>query len=119
MKAGDLVVVDGYFGIVKDIEERTVMLGNGLTQIVDEDEWATLRPVAMKPGAASPANFFEFLLISQQEPIFNYRRMLLWYIDHVGQCEGVSFLGDRYKPNDLTDDEWAELQELDQESQKC
>lgn len=67
MKAGDLTVVDGYFGIVRDPEERTVMLGNGLTQIVEIDEWNSMRAVPMKPGAKCPANFQELLPISPQE----------------------------------------------------
>jgi hypothetical protein len=113
LKAGDLTVTDdGYYGIVKDPKERTIMLANGLTQIVDEEEWSELRPLPLQEGAESPANFFEFLLISQQETIFNYRRMLSWYIDHVGQCEGVTFLADRFKPKELTDQEWEELQEM-------
>lgn len=113
LKAGDLTVTDdGYYGIVKDPKERTIMLGNGLTQIVDEPEWEELRPFPLREGAEAPANFLEFLLIFQQE--FNYRRMLSWYIDHVGQMEGINFLSDRYKPKEISDEEWKELQRLAQ-----
>ena len=127
MKAGDLTITDdGYYGIVKDPVERTIMLSNGLTQIVEEEEWSKLRPLPLKDpehwqheSGEVPANFFEFLLISRQETIFNYRNMLMWYMNHVGDCEGVSFLSDRYKPqNGLTDEEWAELQELDRQAQQ-
>lgn len=113
LKAGDLTITDdGYYGIVKSPEERTIMLANGLTQIVSEEEWEELRPLPLREGAESPANFLEFLLISQRETAYNYRRMLVWYIDHVGQCEGVDFLADRYKSEDISAEEWEELQRL-------
>lgn len=110
LKAGDLTITDdGYYGVVKDPKEHTIMLGNGLTQVVDEEEWEELRPLPLREGADSPANFFEF---SQQEPAFNYRRLLLAYIDHVGNCEGITFLSDRHKPKEISDEEWKELQRL-------
>lgn len=121
LKVGDLTVTDGYYGIVKDPKERTIMLSNGLTHVADKEEWAELSPLPLRIGGQplkAPANFYEFLLVSHQETpeIFNYRRMLIWYIDHVGQCEGVSFLSDDYKPKEISDKEWVELQELDKQA---
>jgi len=45
----------------------------------------------------------------------NYRELLKKYIGHVAGCEGVSFIGSRYMPNEFTDEEWEELQRLDEE----
>ena len=45
---------------------------------------------------------------------FDYRLLLLKYIQHVGEAEGVSFLGDFHAGNPLfTKKEWDMLQELD------
>jgi hypothetical protein len=47
----------------------------------------------------------------------DYRTLLLKYIDHVGNCEGVTFLGDRDRNKSLfTEEEWTLLQQLDRES---
>lgn len=48
----------------------------------------------------------------------DYRKLLIWYINHVGEQEGTDFLGDFHKPdfgkNDvgINEEEWAELQRL-------
>ena len=50
----------------------------------------------------------------------DYRKILVWYINHVGTCEGVDFLGERYEPNfnrsRLTSEEWKELNRLSEEA---
>ena len=48
----------------------------------------------------------------------NYRELLKKYIEHVAECEGITFLRDqdRYDSLDvISDDEWAELQTIDSE----
>lgn len=47
----------------------------------------------------------------------NYKRLLLWYIGHVGDCEGTDFLSfiekhDFYDYRELTQDERDELARL-------
>lgn len=48
----------------------------------------------------------------------DYHKLLKKYIEHVGSCEGVTFLAD-YKRNDsggiFTDEEWKELGKLEEE----
>lgn len=54
-------------------------------------------------------------MTKQEGLIVNYRELLKKYIGHVAGCEGVSFIGPRYMPNEFTDEEWEELQRLDEE----
>jgi hypothetical protein len=47
----------------------------------------------------------------------DYRTLLLKYINHVGECEGTTFLSDRWHDDRLfTDEEWSVMQQLDKES---
>lgn len=50
----------------------------------------------------------------------DYRLLLKKYINHVGNCEGISFLGDSHVSgawqSGIDEAEWAELQRLDQEA---
>jgi len=48
-----------------------------------------------------------------------YRVLLRKYIDHVGECEGTTFITDRSRQRshqfaqiEFTDEEWAELERL-------
>lgn len=43
--------------------------------------------------------------------VFDYKKILLAYIDHVGQCEGVTFLG-RPADNGIEGLSSEELEEL-------
>lgn len=48
----------------------------------------------------------------------NYKQLLLKYINHVGISEGTTFLDNSHRSEwndsvEFTDEEWAELQELD------
>lgn len=48
----------------------------------------------------------------------NHRELLKKYINHVGVCEGTTYLNDWHQGAygaDFTDEEWSELQRLDQE----
>jgi PHD/YefM family antitoxin component YafN of YafNO toxin-antitoxin module len=48
---------------------------------------------------------------------FNYRDLLKKYIEHVGEEEGITFLGDsRKNSNIFSEEEWEELKELEYES---
>lgn len=51
----------------------------------------------------------------------DHRQLLKKYIYHVGECEGTTFLSDLHRPlskyrEAFTDEEWAELQKLENES---
>lgn len=62
MRPGDLVKTsDGYYGIVENIEECTVMLGNGLVQFLSEKEWDDLENLPINDSIQTHANFFELL----------------------------------------------------------
>ena len=44
----------------------------------------------------------------------NYRELLRKYIDHVGDCEGVTFISMQHRrPGTFTEEEWAVLREID------
>lgn len=45
----------------------------------------------------------------------DYRALLVKYIGHVSDEEGVDFLGTRHDRYPFTDDEWTELQQLREE----
>jgi len=45
---------------------------------------------------------------------FDYRQLLMKYIYHIGSAEGVTFLN--YRVSLFTEEEWQELQRLDEES---
>jgi hypothetical protein len=51
--------------------------------------------------------------------MMDYRELLKKYINHVGDCEGTTFLGDHDRGDardfEFTDEEWTELQKLDKE----
>lgn len=56
------------------------------------------------------------------EPI-DYEELLKKYMDHVGQCEGTTFIegyrnGSGYGESDIvfTDEEWEELERLDRDA---
>ena len=47
----------------------------------------------------------------------DYKKLLLAYINHVGECEGVTFLSTMYgKVKGLTEEEDQILRQLDKES---
>ena len=47
----------------------------------------------------------------------DYRELLKKYIRHVGEMEGIDFLGERWRPSDhITDEEWKTLNELSEET---
>lgn len=46
----------------------------------------------------------------------NYKELLLKYINHVADNEGVTFIKDCFKGDGFTDDEWAELVKLDEQA---
>lgn len=51
----------------------------------------------------------------------DYRTLLLKYIAHVGECEGVDFISDWQRPKGgvaFTDAEWTKLEEAAQESRQ-
>lgn len=48
----------------------------------------------------------------------DYRELLMKYINHVGEQEGVTFIRGRKKPEYITGTEWETLEELDGESEK-
>ena len=45
----------------------------------------------------------------------NYRYLLKQYIKHVGEREGVSFLGPYERSDFFSDSEWKEMLEIDKE----
>lgn len=52
--------------------------------------------------------------------MIDYRELLMKYIDHVGECEGITFISDYHRPRAglFTTEEWEELRRLDAESEK-
>jgi hypothetical protein len=49
----------------------------------------------------------------------DYRELLIKYIAHVGECEGVTFiLSWDHVPKPFTPEEWSELVALDGQSKK-
>ena len=52
--------------------------------------------------------------------VIDYRELLMKYIEHVGECEGVTFMSKCHEPRTglFTTEEWEELQRLDGESEK-
>lgn len=48
----------------------------------------------------------------------NYKDLLIKYINHVAENEGVTFIKDTWKSEDFTESEWAELVKLDGEAWK-
>lgn len=46
----------------------------------------------------------------------NHRDLLKKYINHVGECEGITFLSEGRRTAGLTDEEWEALQLLDIEA---
>lgn len=46
----------------------------------------------------------------------NYRYLLKQYIKHVGEREGVSFIGPYEKSNFFSDSEWEEMVKIDKEA---
>jgi hypothetical protein len=48
--------------------------------------------------------------------IMNYRYLLKQYIKHVGEREGVSFIGPYEKSNFFSDSEWEEMVKIDKEA---
>ena len=45
VKIGDLVFSDGWYGIVSDLELRTIFFGNGCDTVVKEPEFGALQPL--------------------------------------------------------------------------
>lgn len=44
----------------------------------------------------------------------DHRELLRKYMDHVAECEGVTFVEDgRKRSEQFSEEEWAELQEID------
>ncbi len=46
----------------------------------------------------------------------DYRDLLMRYICHVGECEGISFIFDSERTPWFSDEQWEELKRLDVES---
>lgn len=46
----------------------------------------------------------------------NYRYLLKQYIKHIGEREGVSFIGPYEKSDFFSDSEWKEMIEIDEEA---
>lgn len=49
---------------------------------------------------------------TQDVPEMDYRKLLWLYINHVDAEEGTTFIGKCYKTKDFTDEEWQELEAL-------
>ncbi len=47
----------------------------------------------------------------------DYRDLLKKYMKHVGECEGIDYVGeyDRHATNIFSDEEWAELRNISDE----
>lgn len=45
----------------------------------------------------------------------DYHALLMKYIQHVVDCEGISFLEEWQRSKYFSDEEWAELQRLDRQ----
>jgi hypothetical protein len=73
---------------------------------------AALRRIADGNRVARAISIRSFLV--KEMTTMDYRALLLKYINHVGECEGVTFIADHHRRPDLfTDEEWAELCRLD------
>lgn len=49
----------------------------------------------------------------------DYRDLLMKYIAHVGDRDGMTYLGPKSAPSQwINDEEWAELRKLNEESEK-
>ena len=46
----------------------------------------------------------------------DYKALLIKYINHVADNEGVTFIKDTWKSDDFTAEEWAELVSLDEQA---
>lgn len=46
----------------------------------------------------------------------DYRKLLKKYITHVSECEGVTFINDWRRTVHFTNEEWDELELLDEEA---
>ena len=50
--------------------------------------------------------------------MIDYKLLLMKYINHVADNEGVTFIKEFWKGDAFTDDEWSELVKLDEEAWK-
>ena len=48
----------------------------------------------------------------------DYKELLIKYINHVADNEGVTFIKDTWKGDSFTDEQWAELVALDEQAWK-
>lgn len=48
--------------------------------------------------------------------MIDYKELLMKYINHVADNEGVTFIKDCFKGDCFTEEEWAELTKLDEEA---
>lgn len=48
----------------------------------------------------------------------DYRELLMKYIEHVGEEEGITFINRQPREGLFSDEEWAELERLELESDK-
>jgi hypothetical protein len=48
----------------------------------------------------------------------DYRELLMKYIEHIGEEEGITFIHGQPREGLFTPEEWAELKRLDIESKK-
>jgi len=46
----------------------------------------------------------------------NYKELLIKYINHVADNEGVTFIKDHWRGDTFTQDEWDELIKLDEQA---
>lgn len=50
--------------------------------------------------------------------MIDYRKILKFYINHVGECEGTTFLGAQSSYSELTPEENAALDEANEEARQ-
>ena len=48
----------------------------------------------------------------------DYKELLIKYINHVADNEGVTFIKDTFKGDSFTEEEWVELVTLDEQAWK-
>ena len=48
----------------------------------------------------------------------DYKELLIKYINHVADNEGVTFIKEHWKNDGFTDEQWAELVALDEQAWK-
>lgn len=66
-----------------------------------------------EPGRSGHTEGMDENTDTQTSQPVDYKALLEKYIEHVGECEGVDFIGDQWRRiSAFTDEEWAALREL-------